>query len=139
MATVYEVPAHKLIREASQDLKEKVKLKRPEWALFTKTGSHTERQPENEDWWWIRAASVLRKVYTNGPIGVQRLRTAYGGRKNRGYKPEKFRRAGGKNIRVILSEFDQLGFTEKIRGGRKITPKGQSYLDKIAGNILKNV
>ena len=74
----------------------------------------------------------------NGPIGVQRLRTAYGGRKNRGFKPEKFRRAGGKVIRTILKDLDQLGFTEKVSGGRKVTAKGQSYLDKIAGSIVKS-
>jgi small subunit ribosomal protein S19e len=138
MATVYEIPADKLINEVACDLKEKVKLKRPEWALFAKTGAHKERQADDEDWWWIRAASILRKIYLNGPIGVQKLRTTYGGRKNRGAKPEEFHKAGGKNIRVILKEFDQLGFTEKVSGGRRITAKGQSYLDKITGNILKD-
>ncbi|MEA3255729.1 MAG: 30S ribosomal protein S19e [Candidatus Altiarchaeota archaeon] len=137
MATVYEIPADKLINEVACDLKEKVKLKRPEWALFAKTGTHKERQPDDEDWWWVRAASILRKIYLNGPIGVQKLRTVYGDRKNRGARPEEFRRAGGKNIRTILKEFDQLGFTEKVSGGRRITAKGQSYLDKITGNILK--
>ncbi|MBN2251693.1 MAG: 30S ribosomal protein S19e [Candidatus Altiarchaeota archaeon] len=136
MATVYEVPADKLINEAARDLKENVKFNRPEWASFAKTGSHVERQPENVDWWWVRAASVLRKVYVNGPVGVQRLRCAYGGSKNRGVKTEKFRRAGGKNIRVILKQFDELGFTEKVTGGRKITAKGRSFLDKTAGRVL---
>jgi len=138
MATVYDVPADKLIEKVARDLKESVKFERPEWALFVKTGSHKERQPDDENWWWIRAASVLRKIYLNGPIGVERLRTAYGGRKNRGSKPEKFRKAGGKNIRTILKEFDKLGFTEKVSGGRKITAKGQSYLDRIANDIIKS-
>ena len=135
---VYEIPADELINEVACDLKEKVKLKRPKWALFAKTGAYKERQPDDEDWWWIRAASILRKIYLNGPIGVQRLRTTYGGRKNCGAKPEEFRKAGGKNIRVILKEFDQLGFTEKVSGGRRITAKGQSYLDKITCDILKS-
>lgn len=138
MATVYEVPTDKLIEKVALDLKENVKLKRPEWALFVKTGAHNERLPEDDNWWWTRAASVLRKVYINGPVGVQRLRTAYGGRKHRGFKPEEFRKAGGKIIRTILKEFDSLGFTEKVSGGRRITAKGQSYLDKIAGEIIKS-
>ncbi|RLI92256.1 MAG: 30S ribosomal protein S19e [Candidatus Altiarchaeales archaeon] len=137
MATVYEVPADELIERVAEDLKKNIKFKRPEWAKFVKTGAHKERMPQNRDWWWIRAASILRKIYINGPVGVQRLRTAYGGRKNRGSKPEKFYRGGGKIIRTILQEFDRLGFTEKNREGRRITPKGQSYLDKISTQILR--
>ncbi len=138
MATVYEIPSDVMINEVALDLRDKNRLKMPDWAKSVKTGVHKEKAPEDDNWWWIRAASILRKIYFNGPVGVQRLRTVYGGKKNRGVKPEKFCRAGGKNIRVILQEFDRLGFTEKInRTGRKITPKGQSYLDKIATELTK--
>lgn len=135
MATVYDTLQDELIKAVSDDLKANVKLNKPDWALFVKTGAHRERSPDNQDWWWVRAASVLRKVYIKGPVGVQRLRVAYGGRKHRGVKPEEFRRAGGKVIRTILAEFDKIGFTEKVEGGRRITPKGQSYLDKIASKL----
>ena len=137
MTTVYEIPPDKMIEIVADDLKNNVKLKMPEWAKFVKTGAHRERMPQNDDWWWIRSASILRKIYINGPVGVQRLRTAYGGKKNRGVKPEKFYRAGGKIIRSILQEFDRIGFTEKVNNGRKITPKGQSYLDKLATEISR--
>lgn len=137
MATVYEVPTDKLIAKTAEDLKTNIKLKRPDWTEFVKTGTHRERQPDNPDWWYSRAASILRKVYINGPVGVQRLRTVYGGRKHRGVKPEEFRRAGGKILRIILKEFDNLGFTEKSGNGRIITKKGQSYLDKISSEINK--
>ncbi|RLI92865.1 MAG: 30S ribosomal protein S19e [Candidatus Altiarchaeales archaeon] len=137
MTTVYEIPPDKMIEIVANDLKNNVKLKMPEWAKFVKTGAHRERMPQNDDWWWIRSASILRKIYINGPVGVQRLRTAYGGKKNRGVKPEKFYRAGGKIIRSILQEFDRIGFTEKVNNGRKITPKGQSYLDKLATEISR--
>ncbi|RLI90126.1 MAG: 30S ribosomal protein S19e [Candidatus Altiarchaeales archaeon] len=135
MATVYDVPPDLLIKEVAKDLKERIKLKRPTWALFVKTSVARERQPQDKDWWWIRAASLLRKVYIKGPIGVQRLRKEYGGRKNRGCEPEKFFPGSGKIIRVLLQEFDKLGFTEKVEKGRAITPKGRSYLDKIASRI----
>lgn len=135
MTTVYEIPSSKLISNVAEDLRINIKLKKPDWAEFVKTGAHRERQPDNSGWWWVRAASILRKVYIGGPVGVQRLRTAYGDRKHRGVKPEEFRRAGGKVVRTILREFDSLGFTEKSGKGRKITKNGQSYLDKIATKI----
>lgn len=137
MATVYEIPPDVLIEKIALDLKDKGKLKMPEWAKFTKTGAHKEKPPQDNNWWWIRAASILRKTYTNGPVGTQRLRTVYGGKKNRGVRPERFYRAGGKIIRTILQDFDTMGFTEKVKGGRKITSKGQSYLDKIATELAK--
>jgi small subunit ribosomal protein S19e len=137
MTTVYEIPPEKMIEIVANDLKNKVKLKMPDWAKFVKTGAHKEKMPQSDDWWWIRAASTLRKVYVNGPVGVQRLRIDYGGKKNRGVKPEEFRKAGGKIIRTILQEFDGLGFTEKVKKGRKITTKGQSYLDKLASEFSK--
>ena len=143
MATVYDVSAAELIEASAKDLKEKQKFPYPEWAKFVKTGTHVERCPENPDWWWIRAASILRKIYINGPVGVSRLRTAYGGGKNRGFKPDKFRKGGGKIIRTILQEFDELNFTKKTEKtqsmsakGRVITSEGQAYLDKIATDIL---
>jgi len=138
MATVYDVKADELIKKAASDLKENVKLQRPEWAVYVKTGTHKQRQPDDPDWWWVRSASLLRKIYVDGPVGVQRLRTVYGGRKHRGAKPEEFRRAGGKIIRTVLKDLDNLGFTEKTdKGGRSITAKGRQYLDGLATSILK--
>ncbi|MFH1403120.1 MAG: 30S ribosomal protein S19e [Candidatus Altiarchaeota archaeon] len=137
MTTIYDVPVRELIDEAARDLKDNVKLERPEWSTYVKTGVNKERMPEDQNWWWTRAASVLRKIYIEGPIGVQKLRVKYGGSKNRGRKPEEFRMASGKIIRTILKEFDDAGFTEKVKGGRVITAKGRSYLDKISAKIEK--
>jgi small subunit ribosomal protein S19e len=139
MSTPYEIPAEKLIVETAKDLKEKMKLKRPKWSLFLKTGAHKERMPDDENWWWIRAASILRKLYLQGgEVGVERLRTSYGSRKHRGVKPEKFHKSGGKIIRTILQEFDALGFTEKTKKGRKITNKGREYINKISSKVSTN-
>ena len=136
MTNVYDIPPGKLIEATAADLKDKVKLKRPDWSLLVKTGADKERAPENEDWWWVRAAAVLRKIYVDGPVGVQRLRVVYGGRENKGRKPEKFRRAGGKILRTILQDLDGVGFTEKAgTAGRRVTPKGKSYLDRIASTV----
>jgi small subunit ribosomal protein S19e len=135
MATVYDVPADKLIKETAQELKDNVKLEKPKWAEYVKTGTSKERKPTDEDWWWVRAASVLRRIYLEGPVGVQRLRTFYGGRKNRGRKPEKFRRGSGKVIRTVLRELDTAGLTLSGKGGRTITAKGKSCLDKISSKI----
>lgn len=136
MVTVYSVPADKLISQTAAKLKDK--LKPPDWANFVKTGAHAERPPAQPDWWWNRAASLLRKVYTDGPVGVNRLRVWYGGRKHRGNKPGRFVKAGGKIVRLLLQELEKNGYIKKIKEGRAITPEGQRFLDSIAFEVQKS-
>lgn len=138
MANVYDVDAGRLIEAAAKELASGVTA--PDWAKFAKTGMSRERVPARNDWWQVRAASILRTIYcSHGPIGVQKLRVKYGSRKNRGHKPERFYQAGGKIIRLILQQLDKQGFTAQatigVHKGRVITPKGKSFLDKIATQI----
>ena len=137
MATVYDIEASKLIKKAAEELKKQIKM--PEWALFVKTGVNKERQPVDKDWWYMRAASILRKIYMNGPVGTGKLKVKYGGRKNRGYKPEKTYKASGKIIRVVLQQLEKLELIKKVEKGvhkgRDITPKGKKFLDKLSKNV----
>jgi small subunit ribosomal protein S19e len=134
--SVREVPAGALIRHTSEELKKVKELTPPQWSHFVKTGVHKERPPEQPDWWYIRAASILRRIYLDSPVGVSRLRTCYGGRQHRGQAPEHFRKAGGKVIRVILQQLEQAGLVAKAeRRGRKLTPKGAAMLEQIAEQV----
>ena len=137
MTTVYDVPADLLIKRVAEKLKSMVKP--PEWAKYVKTGVHKQRAPEQEDWWYIRLASILRRVYIDGPVGIERLRTYYGGRKRRGVKPPKFRKGSGAIIRTALQQLEKLGFVKKTKEGRVITPAGRSFLDKTAAEIKKEL
>ncbi len=137
--TAFDVPAQYLIEEMAKDMKENLKLKEPKFAIFVKTGSHKERPPQQKDWWYIRCASILRRLYIDGPHGVERLRTYYGGRKHRGTEPEIFRKAGGKIIRSCLQALESLGFLERTPKGRKVSPKGESYLTKFSALVHKKL
>lgn len=138
MVTVYDVPAAGLTLKLSQELKKDKNVVAPPWAAFVKTGSHKTRRPEQEDWWLIRAASILRRIYIDGPVGVERLRTFYGGRKNRGMKPEKFQKASGKILRNILQQLEGSGYVSVKKGaGRVVSPKGQKLLDSLALKVSK--
>lgn len=135
---VYEVRADKFIAALASELKKQDEFKIPDWALYVKTGIAKIRPPENADWWYIRAASILRQLYTRKVVGVNRLRTKYGGRKNRGMKPPRFKKSAGKNIRVILQQAEKAGFVEKIkskRSGRRLTVNGKEFLDNLAKSL----
>lgn len=135
--TVYDVPANALIERLTEYIKGNIReIKPPEWAAYVKTGSHVERPPQDPDWWYVRSASMLRKLYLKGPIGVSRLRKEYGGRKLRGAKPAHFGRAGGAIIRHVLQQLEDAGLVAKEdRKGRVISPKGRSLLDAMSAQI----
>jgi len=136
VTTVYDVAADKLIPRIAEELKKAKEVKPPEWALFVKTGVHKERPPTDSDWWYIRCASILRRLYVKGPSGVERLRTAYGGRKRRGVKPAHFAKGSGSIIRKALQQLEKAGLVEQEKGvGRKLSSKGRSFLDRLAHMI----
>ncbi|RLE64686.1 MAG: 30S ribosomal protein S19e [Thermoprotei archaeon] len=142
MVTVYDVPADRFIKALANYLKENIEeVKPPEWAFYAKTGAHAERIPEDSDWWYIRAASIMRKLYVRGrPVGIERLRTAYGGRVDLGMARKHFRKGGGSNIRKILQQLEKAGLVMKVdRKGRTLTPIGRSLMDRIATRVFKEV
>ncbi|RLE82861.1 MAG: 30S ribosomal protein S19e, partial [Thermoprotei archaeon] len=102
---------------------------------------HAERIPENPDWWYIRAASIMRKLYMRGrPVGIERLRTAYGGRADLGMARKHFKKGGGSNIRKILQQLEAAGLVMKVdRQGRTLTPLGRSLMDRVATRVFKEV
>ncbi|RLI96687.1 MAG: 30S ribosomal protein S19e [Candidatus Aenigmatarchaeota archaeon] len=136
MASIREVKADMLIGKLAERLQGMEGIKAPEWSGIVKTGVHKERPPTQDNWWEIRAASMLRKIYLSDARGVERLRKAYGGRKNMGHKPEAKRKASGNIIRKILQQLETAGLVKTEKGkGRVITPKGMSLLDKTAKEL----
>ncbi len=141
MVSVFDVNANELIEKASAELKKLEVMKMPEWAMFVKTSVARERQPAEKDWWYFRAASILRKTYMlDKPIGTNKLKNKYGGRKNRGHKPERFYKGSGKIIRVILQQLEKAEFVKQVEKGvhkgRMITGKGKRFLDKIVKQLF---
>lgn len=143
MVSINDVPVNDLINKTAESLKQIPEIKPPEWALYAKTGMHKERPPMRNDWWYMRAAAVLRATSKLGPIGVSKLRTKYGGRKNRGHKPDRFYKGSGNIIRKILQQLEKAQLVKQIdkdkRKGRIIAPKGVSLLNKAAYEVSKNV
>ena len=138
---VYDVQPTELIIRTAEELKRIPDIKPPAWAQFARTGVFKERAPVQSDWWYIRSAAVLRKILVFGPIGVSKLRMQYGGKKNRGSKPERFYKGSGSVIRNILQQLEKAGLAvnaEKgLRKGRIISAKGHKLLESVAYQIMK--
>jgi len=138
LVNVKYIPPSIFIERLAQYIKENVEeVRPPEWAYYVKTSSHKVRVPDDPDWWYKRCASILRKIYLNEPVGIERLRTYYGGRKDLGLKREHFRKAGGAIIRKILQQLEKAGLVTKIpHKGRVLTPKGRSLMDRLSAKLF---
>jgi len=141
MTTAYEVPADMLIKRLAEHIKSNVtQVTPPEWAFYVKTGSHTERPPTDKNWWYNRAASLLRKIYFYGPIGVNELRSVYGGGKSVGYALRHHRDAGGAAVRKVIQQLESAGLVTKLdKKGRVLTSKGRSLVDRISKEIFEEI
>lgn len=130
-----------LISQAAEELKKQKLVQPPDWSKFVKTGHHKERLPDQPDWWYHRSAALLKSIHKLGPVGTQKLRIKYGGGKRRGHKPVHFYKASGSIIRKILQQLETAGLLKQAEKGthkgRILTPKGISFLDKIAVQISK--
>jgi len=136
MVSVHDVPSGKLIAALAVQMKEVPGVEQPEWSRFVKTGSHAERPPADSDWWYTRAASLMRKLYLHGPVGLGDLERAYGGSKALKYYPKHHRDAGGSSIRKILKQLEQAELVTKTTKGRVISSKGRGMIDKVSKEIF---
>ena len=138
MTTVYDAIPDHLIRKVAEELRKRKEITPPAWAAFAKTGAHKEMPPEDPDWWYVRVAAVLRRVYVDGPLGVERMRSFYGGKKNRGSKPNAFRKGSGSILRKSLQQLEAAGLIVHDKTGRKVSPAGMAFLDNIAQEVKVN-
>jgi len=135
MVTLYDVPADELIEELADRLADRIE--EPGWAGYTKTGEGRELPPQDEDFWYVRAGSLLRKVATDGPVGVDRLSTAYGSKKGGSTRyrvaPRSSTSGSKKIIRTVLQQLEDEGLVETAQGeGRRVTAEGRGFLDDAA-------
>ena len=93
----------------------------------------------DNDWYYIRAAAIARRVYLRQGLGVGAFRRIFGGRSNQkgAVDPEHHAKAAGGVIRHALHTLETLGLVEKLAGGkgRRITSEGQRQMDLVAARV----
>ncbi|MFT4880612.1 MAG: small subunit ribosomal protein S19e [Natronomonas sp.] len=144
MTTLYDVPATDLIEAVTDRLADEDEIQEPEWLQFVTTGVDRELPPEQEDFWTRRAASLLRKVAVDGPVGVGSLRTEYGSAKQGSnryqVRPRQQSKSSGNIIRTALQQLEAAGYVATAEGeGRTVTPEGQGFLDDTAAGVLEDL
>ncbi len=137
---IHDVDATLLIQRTAEELKKDANIKPPVWAAFAKTGAGRERAPVQHDWWFVRSAAILRKLFILGPVGTSKLKVKFGGRKNRGMEPDCFYPGAGNHIRKILQQLEKAGLAKQVQKGvhkgRIASPQGQRLLESVASQIM---
>jgi small subunit ribosomal protein S19e len=134
MQSLHALDADTFNTKLAEALKKHKEIKQPEWVIFVKSGHGKQRPIEEVDFWHKRSASILRQIYLRGSVGVQRLRTRYGNRKDRGKQPAHFAPASGKIIRMLLQQSEKAGLLTKATGnakGRMLTEAGKKLLESV--------
>ncbi|CAH1420981.1 unnamed protein product [Lactuca virosa] len=135
--TVKDVSPHEFVKGYAAHLKRSGKMELPEWTDIVKTATFKELAPYDPDWYYIRAASIARKIYLRGGLGVGALQRIYGGRKRNGSAPPHFCKSSGGIARHILQQLETMKIIDlDPKGGRRITSNGRRDLDQVAGRIV---
>lgn len=135
-----DVPPSALLPRLAAELKQRQAVSPPSWAAFVKTGVHKQRAPVQDDWWYLRSASVLRKVYVRGQVGVARLSSDYGGKRDRGSAPYHARDGSRAVLREIVQQLEHAGLLESYKNrGRRVSPQGEKLLDTLSRDTLKSL
>ncbi|XP_013390828.1 40S ribosomal protein S19 [Lingula anatina] len=134
--SVKDVDQHKFTKALGAFLKKSGKLKVPEWTDLVKLARFNELSPYDDDWFYIRCASIARHLYVRAPVGVGTLTKVYGARKNNGTAPSHWCRGSASVARKCLQALEGLKIVEQDQnGGRRLSSQGRRDLDRIASQI----
>jgi small subunit ribosomal protein S19e len=140
MPHAYDVPASRLLPRVATELRDRKLVSPPAWSAYAKTGVSRQQAPTQPDWWYLRSASVLRKIYLKGTTGVQRLSADYGGRRDRGSAPYHSRTGSRAILREIVQQLEKSGLLRVYKNrGRGISAAGLKLLDGAARTALKEL
>ncbi len=137
VTSLRDVAAAEFIKAYAGHLKKSGKLTLPDWVDYVKTAPGREMPPLDPDWYYVRAASLARRVYLNHGLGVGALAHWYGKTTAHDNTPQRHHKASRKVIRHILENLENAGIVEKVeKGGRGITAEGRKDLDTIARSAI---
>lgn len=128
------------IEKYANVLKKNQNFSVPKWFEYVKTGHGKEMPPEDADWFYTRAASIVRKIYLSEEVCYAKIRAAYGCKKRRGSKPARRSRASGSVIKNLLIALEAVGIIIKKEKIYRINEKAISEIETIAEeNVTSNL
>lgn len=132
-ATLRDVNAWRWIKSAARHFKQEGKLFVPNCTELVKSSHGRERAPQNQDWYYIRCAAILRALYLRPGEGYGGLSKRFASKKNNGSRPEHGVRACKGLLHWGCKSLTQLGLVEPgAESGQRLTKKGKKFVDGVA-------
>ena len=130
-ATVKDVPAQEFVSALAAHFKKTQKLTVPAYHDLIKTATYKELCPQDPDWYYVRAASVARKIYLRGGIGVGAFQKIYGGAKSNGSRRPHFAKAAAGIHRNILQALTEIDLVAKKKDKKSATAQTHNHTRSI--------
>lgn len=132
---IYKVKPRDFIDALSDYLISSNKVKLPENYDILKTGYGREHAPEDRNWYYIRLASIVRKIILKGRVSHGKLAADYGNRKDRGVRPSKKTGAGKYLIDTALKNLESMGWINWSQGNDILTSSAKEILSEIIEKV----
>merc|ERR1712021_250943 len=145
LVTLKDVPANDFIAAYADFLKRTNKIELPKWVDLVKTGHYHELAPYDEDWFYTRAAAIMRKIYVKPCVGVGRLANKFGAKERNGSARKHHAKDSKGVIRACMKSLEKARILMKRPTGdqkyfcRVVTPEGQKAINHIAGEVYKTI
>ncbi|KII62427.1 40S ribosomal protein S19-1 [Thelohanellus kitauei] len=141
MPGVCDVDPSEFVFELSKSLQKKSGIELPEFTTFCKTSHGKEHAPYRKDWFFVRMASMARRLYTEQGMGVGHFTRIYGVGKRNGTRPKHHVDGSGSVSRKALQLLGKLNIVEidQVNGGRRLTAQGRKELDAVANVVLNKM
>merc|ERR1711988_463739 len=152
--TLKDVPCNDFIQAYADFLKKSNKITPPAWVDLVKTGHYHELSPYDEDWFYVRAAAIVRKLYVRPQLGVGRLADIFGGKERNGSARKHHAHDSKSVIRACMKSLEKAGILMRLNDKRNrnyvdrpsgeskhfcrvVTPEGQKAINHIAGEVYQ--
>jgi hypothetical protein len=72
-----DVDQGQAVKKIADYLKKSGKVKLPTWVDVVKLGIHKQLPPTDPDWYFVRTASIARRLYIRSPVGKSPLLSTF--------------------------------------------------------------
>lgn len=139
MIELFTVKPDEFNQVLADHLKNTSKVNPPKNVDLIKTCHGKQRAPCERDWYYKRAASIVRKMllamHADKNVGVRKLSSKYGCSKNRGSQPSKHVDGSRGLIRRIMQDLEKADWIVKEGCYRKISDVALSEMKQLIEKI----
>lgn len=125
---IYEVRPERFNVALKSYLKSSNKIVLPQDYDIIKTGESRELAPSDDDWYYMRAASIVRQIAKKGGVTSEFLAEKYGSRKNRGCRPSKYVPAHREIGDSVLENLKNMGWINPANSKDMLTEQGKTVV-----------